>query len=58
MTLPSPEIPLLYPLHYAPQGCQELGDGVPPNLWGVRRNTKKGRATSKLRTIFLKDERA
>ena len=30
MTLPDAEVPLLYSLHYAQQGCQDWEDALPP----------------------------
>ena len=32
MTLPDPEVPLVYSLHYAQQGCQDWEDEL---QWGV-----------------------
>ena len=34
MTLPNPEVPLVYSLHYAQQGCQGWEDELPPEEMG------------------------
>ena len=58
MTLPDPEVPLVYSLHYAQQGCQNWDNQLPPEAMGRIRNSKRGRATSMLRRIALRTCRA
>ena len=35
MTLPNNEVPLVYSLHYAQQGCQAWRMNYPLKQWGV-----------------------
>ena len=41
MTLPDPEVPLVYSLHYAQQGRQ---DELPPETMGRMKKREKGRS--------------
>ena len=52
MTLPDPQVPLVYSLHYAQQGCQDWGDELPPERIGRTKKQEKGRATSMLGRIL------
>ena len=44
MTLPNPEVPLLYSLYYAQQGCQDWEDELPPETMGRIKKQKKGKS--------------
>ena len=35
MTLPAREVPLVYSLHYAQQGCQDWEVNYPLKPWGI-----------------------
>ena len=51
MTLPDPEVRLVYSLHYAQQGRQDGEDELPPEtMRGMRKKEKGGKATSKKKT--------
>ena len=54
MTLPDPEVPLVYSLHYAEHGCQDWEDELTPETMGRMKNREEGRATSMLRGISLR----
>ena len=58
MTLPDPEVSLVYSLHYAQQSCQDWEDELPLETMGRAKKQKKGRATSMLRRILLRNWRA
>ena len=58
MTPPDPEVPLVYSLHYAQQGRQDWEDELPPETLGRMKKQEKGRATSMLRRISLRNWRA
>ena len=42
MTLPDPEVPLVYSLHYAQQGRQDWEDELPPETMGRMKKQEKG----------------
>ena len=44
MTLPDPEIPLVYSLHYAQQGRQDWEDELPPETMGRMTKQEKGKS--------------
>ena len=44
MTLPDPEVPLVYSLHYAQQGCQHCEDELPPETMGHMKKQEKGKS--------------
>ena len=44
MTLPDPEVPLVYSLHYAQQGCQGWEDELPPETMGRMKKQEKGKS--------------
>ena len=44
MTLPDPEVPLVYSLHYAQQGCQDWEDELPPETMGRMKKQEKGKS--------------
>ena len=44
MTLPDPEVPLVYPLHYAQQGRQDWEDEVPHKTIGRMKKQQKGKS--------------
>ena len=44
MTLPDPEVPLVYSLHYAKQGCQDWEDELPPVTMGPMKKQEKGKS--------------
>ena len=44
MTLPNPEGPLLYSLHYDQQGRQDWEDELPPETMGCMRKQEKGKS--------------
>ena len=44
MTLPKPEVPLVYSLHYAQQGRQDLEDEVPPEKMGRMKKQEEGKS--------------
>ena len=44
MTLPSPEVPLVYSLHYAQQGRHEWEDELPPETMGRMKKQEKGKS--------------
>ena len=46
MTVPNPEVPVVYSLHYAQQGCQDWEDELLPETMG--RMKKQGKQKSKL----------
>ena len=43
MTLPDPEVPLVYSLHYAQQGCHDWEDELPPKARGRMKKQEKGK---------------
>ena len=43
MTLPDPEVPLVYSLHYAQQGRQDREDELPPETMQRMKNQGKGK---------------
>ena len=43
MTLPDPEVTLVYSLHYAQQCCQDLEDELPPEMMGRMKKQEKGK---------------
>ena len=45
MTLPDPEVPLVYSLHYAQQGRQDWEDELPPETMGRMKKQEKGKST-------------
>ena len=58
MTLPDPEVPLGYSLHYAQHRRQDWEDELPPETMGRMKKHEKGRATSMVRRILLRNWRA
>ena len=44
MTLPDPEVPLVYSLHYAQQGRQDWEDELPPERMGRMKKQEKGKS--------------
>ena len=44
MTLPDSAVPLVYSLHHAKQGCQDLGDELPPETMGRKKKQEKGKS--------------
>ena len=44
MTLPDPEVPLVYSLHYAQQGRQDWEDELPPETMGRIKKQEKGKS--------------
>ena len=44
MTLPDPEVPLVYSLHYAQQGRQEWEDELPPETMGRMKKQEKAKS--------------
>ena len=44
MTLPDPEVPLVYSLHYAQQGRQDWDDELPPETIGRMKKQEKGKS--------------
>ena len=44
MTLPYPEVPLVYSLHYAQQGRQDWEDELPPETMGRMKKQEKGKS--------------
>ena len=44
MTLPDPEVPLVYSLHYAQQGRQDWEDELPPETLGHVKKQEKGKS--------------
>ena len=44
MTLPDPEVSLVYSLHYAQQGRQDLVDELPPETMGRMKKQEKGKS--------------
>ena len=44
MTLPDPEVPLVYSLHYAQQGCKDWEDELPPETMGRMKKQEKGKS--------------
>ena len=44
MTLPDPEVPLVYSLHYARQGRQNWEDELPPETMGRMKKQEKGKS--------------
>ena len=43
MTLPDPEAPLVYSLHYAQEDCQDPGDELPPEIMERMKKQEEGR---------------
>ena len=44
MTLPDPEVPLVYSLHYAQQGCKDWEDELPPERMRLMKKQEKGKS--------------
>ena len=44
MTLPEPEVPLVYSLHYAQQGCHDWEDELPSETMGRMKKQEKGKS--------------
>ena len=44
MTLPDPEVPLVYSLHYAQHGRQDWEDELPPETMGCMKKQEKGKS--------------
>ena len=44
MTLPNPELALVYSLHYAQQGRQDWEDELPPESMGRMKKQEKGKS--------------
>ena len=44
MTLPDPEVPLVYSLHYAQQSRQDWEDELPPEIMGRMKKQEKGKS--------------
>ena len=44
MTLPDPEVPLVYSLHYAQQGRQNWKDELPPEAMGRMKKQEQGKS--------------
>ena len=44
MTLPNPEVPLVYSLHYSQQGRQDWEDELPPETMGRMKKQEKGKS--------------
>ena len=44
MSLPDPEVPLVYSLHYAHLGCQDWEDELPPETMGRMKRQEKGKS--------------
>ena len=44
MTLPDPEVPLVYSLHYAQQGGEDWEDELPPETMGRMKKQEKGKS--------------
>ena len=44
MTLPDPEVPLVYSLHYAQQGCQNCEEELPPETMRHMKKQEKGKS--------------
>ena len=44
MTLPDPEVPLVYSLHYVQQGLQDSEDELPPETMGRMKKQEKGKS--------------
>ena len=42
MTVPDPEVPLVYSLHYAQQSCQDWVDQLPPETMERMKKQEKG----------------
>ena len=53
MTLPDPEVPLVYSLHYAQQGRQDLEDELPPETMGRTKKQEKGKSNLKAEEDFV-----
>ena len=51
MTLPDPETPLVYSLHYA-QECQDWEDELPPDTVGLRKKQDKGKSNLRAEEDF------
>ena len=53
MTLPTPEVPLVYSLHYAQQGCQDGEDELPPETMGRMKKHEKGQSNLQAEGDFV-----
>ena len=52
MTVPNPDVPLVYSLHSAQQGCQEWGDELPPETMGRMKKQEKGKRNLHAEEVF------
>ena len=52
MTLPNPEIPLVYSLHYVQQGRQEWEDDLPPEALGRMKKQEKEKSNLQAQEDF------
>ena len=44
MTLPDPEVPMVYSLHYAQQGCQDCEDELAPDTMARMKKQERGKS--------------
>ena len=55
MTLPGPEVSLVYSLHYAPQGRQYWEDELHPETMGRMRKQDKGKSNLHAEEDFVEE---
>ena len=53
MTLPDPEVPLVYSLHYSQQGRQDWVDELPPEIMGRMKKQDKGKSKPHAENDFV-----
>ena len=53
MTLPDPDVPLVYSLHYARQGRQDWEDELPPETMGRMKKQEKGKRNLHAEEYFV-----
>ena len=53
MTLPDPEVPLVYSLHYAQHGRQDWEDELPPETMGCMKKQEKGKSNLNAEEDFV-----
>ena len=54
MTLPDPEVPLVFSLHYLQQGRQGTEDELPPETMGRMKEQEKGKSNLHAEGDFVK----
>ena len=55
MTLPDPEIPLVYSLHYVQQGGQDWEDELPPETMGRMKKQEQGKSNLHAEEDFVEN---